>query len=83
MDIPLLVVLLVLPIAAAAVIVAVSVGRRRGRGEPPAPGAEPTHRLQSDTAAVQDAVVHPPAATPRVGSARERRAASAATHDER
>lgn len=84
MDSPfLLLVLLALPIAAAGIIVAVSVGRRRGRPLPGESATEPVHRLQTDTAAAQDAVDRPAAAAPRAASARMRRAASAPRHDER
>ena len=77
MDFPLLLtVLLVLPFAAAAVIIAVSVARRRGHAPVLQGGAEPAHRLQSDTAAVQDATDHPAPAARAVAAARDRRAAT-------
>lgn len=69
--------LLALPFAVAAVIVAVSSVRRRGHAAAHAPATEPVHRLQSDTASVQSAAVHPAASARRGISARERRAASA------
>ncbi|HVM27655.1 MAG TPA: hypothetical protein VM433_08285 [Mycobacteriales bacterium] len=78
MDFPLLLlVLLALPFVVAAVIVAVSVIRRRRSAEAHGPATEPVHRGQADTAAVQSAAVHPPAAGRRVRAGRERRAASA------
>ena len=74
MDFPfLLLALLALPLVAAGLIVAVSASRRRGE----AVADEPVHRLQTGTAAAQDAVVHPAAAAPKVESARQRRADSA------
>lgn len=77
MDSPLvLLVLLALPIAVGAVILAVSYARRSGQPAAAA-GAEPDHRLQADTAAVQRDAVYPRSAAPAVESGRERRAASA------
>ena len=70
-----LLVLLALPFAMTAVIVAVS-AIRRGRET-----SAPTHRLQSDTAAVQAARVHSPATGHTVTSGRERRGAAAATEN--
>jgi hypothetical protein len=66
-------VLLALPFVAAALIVAASyVRRRRHAGVAP-----PHHRLQSDTAAVQDATFHTRPA-PAATSGRQRRADAAA-----
>jgi hypothetical protein len=80
MDFPLLLlVLLALPMAAAGLIVFVSVTRRRGSGRMSDRSSEPAHRLQSDSAAVQDVAVHAPAPAPPVESGRARRAASAET----
>ena len=76
MDVPVLFVLLALPFAAAVAIVAVSLVRRRGRPTLDGPGGESVHRLQAETAAVQDATVHPPRVTGHAVSGRERRAAS-------
>jgi hypothetical protein len=75
MDFPLLLVLLALPFAVAGVIVAVSVARRRSHAAAHE-GTEPAHRLQADTAAVQDAAPRAADAAPRLPSGRERRAAS-------
>ena len=74
MEFPfLLLVLLALPLVVAALIVAVSFSRRRSHREVD----DPVHRLQTGSAAAQDAVVHPPAAAPKAESARQRRAESA------
>ena len=79
MDIPyLLPILLALPLIVGGVIVAVSVARRRGRAPMAAATSEPAHRLQADTAAVQDSTVHAPAAPPAAVPGRTRRAAAAA-----
>lgn len=75
----LLLVLLALPFVTGAVIVAVSVARRR-RAE--AEG-EPVHRLQADSAVVQDAEVYPTSGGQRIVSGRERRAAVQGSDDER
>ena len=84
MDIPfLLIVLLALPIVTGAVIVAVSVARRRRRGAAAERAGEGVHRLQTDTAAVQDAAVHPPVQARGAVPGRERRAASATRPTER
>jgi hypothetical protein len=75
MDFPfLLITLLALPFAAAAVIVGVSTLRRRRLAQA---SEEPAHRLQADTAGVQDAAVYPTADAPRATSARVHRAAAA------
>lgn len=77
MDFPfLLLALLVLPIVVAGVIVAVSVGRRRARASTDV-ATESEHRLQTDSAAAQDAADHPAPVAPRASSARRRRAAAA------
>jgi hypothetical protein len=78
MDFPfLLLVLLTLPLVAAALIVTVSTARRRGRAPLHQAASEPVHRLQADSAATQEAAVHPPAPAPPAASARIRRAALA------
>lgn len=85
MDFPfLLLVLLALPIVTALLIVSVSAVRRRRRSATDEPGHPDAHRLQSDTAAVQDAAKLPGPYPPAAVSGRSRRAASAAgrTHDE-
>ncbi len=69
--------LLALPFDVTAVIVAVSFLRRRSHAAVHGPTTEPVHRLQSGTASVQSAAVHPAASARRGISARERRAASA------
>ena len=76
MEFPsLLLALLALPFVIAAVVVAVSSVRRRRHTADH--GAEPVHRLQTQTAAVQSARVYPAAVARAVRSGRERRAASA------
>jgi hypothetical protein len=72
--------LVLLPIAAAGIILAVSFGRRRGRSATGDSAAQPVHRLQTGTAAAQDAAVHPAAAPPAATSARKLRGASAPRH---
>ena len=75
MDIPLvLIVLLALPILAAAVIVLISRGRRGGSAAEAS--TEPVHRLQTGTAAAQDAAASPTPVAPKAASARALRAAS-------
>jgi hypothetical protein len=69
--------LLILPFAVGALIVAVSAVRRRRRAAVDGPESEPAHRLQTETAAVQDAAVHPEAETPPLSSGRARRAGAA------
>jgi hypothetical protein len=75
-DSPLLLALTALPLVVAALIVVVS-GARRRRRTARTGATERVHRLQSDSAAVQDAVVRPPAARRRIRSGRERRGSSA------
>ncbi|MFP5220162.1 MAG: hypothetical protein ACLGIG_10580 [Actinomycetes bacterium] len=75
----LLLVLLALPLVTGAAIVAVSALRRR-RGEA---GVEPLHRLQTATAAAQDAAAYRASRGPRITSGRERRGAAAGSPDER
>lgn len=78
MDFPfLLLVLLALPIVTAIVIVGVSAARRKSRAASDEPEAGDAHRLQADTAAVQDATDHPAAAPREAVPGRELRAASA------
>lgn len=72
----LLIVLLVLPFTVAAVVIAVSSVRRRRHAGSHGPAAEPVHRFQTDTAAVQSSAVHVAPAARTVISGRERRAAS-------
>ena len=76
----LLLVLLALPVAAAGVILAVSFARRRARTPAGDSATQPVHRLQTGTAAAQDAAVHPAAAPPKATSARKLRGASAPRH---
>jgi hypothetical protein len=73
--------LLALPLVAAGLIVAVSVARRRRS----LVGAlrEPVHRLQADSATVQDSAEPAPVAPPATPSGRARRAASAGTPEDR
>lgn len=79
MDFPyLLIVLLTLPLAVAAVIVAVSTARRKSRAAAHGRVAEPVHRGQADTAAVQNAASRPEAAPRKVTAGRVRRAGTAA-----
>ncbi len=68
-----LLVLLALPLITAAVIIAVS-SIRRHRHARVHGATEPVHRAQADTAAVQDAAVHPGAPAASVVGGRERRA---------
>lgn len=79
MDFPyLLLFLLALPIVAAALILAVSAARRRRRSSSGQHADEPVvHRLQTDTASVQDAEAGPTPGGREAVPARERRAASA------
>ena len=78
MDFPfLLIVLLALPVVTAAVILGVSAARRSRRAAADEPTGADAHRLQADTAGVQDAADHPSAGPPEVASGRARRAASA------
>lgn len=78
MDFPfLLLVLLALPVAAAVLILAVSAARRSRRTRSDDPAEQGGHRLQSDTATVQDATAGPTPGGRDVVPARERRAASA------
>lgn len=84
MEIPfLLIVLLALPVLTGALIVAVSVARRRRRTASDEPVQEGVHRLQTDSAAVQDAADHPPVQGREAVPGRERRAASATPPAER
>ena len=73
--------LLALPLVAAGLIVAVSFARRRrspvGEASP-----EPVHRLQADSATVQDSAEPGAAAPPARPSGRARRAASAGTPED-
>lgn len=70
--------LLALPFGVAAVIVAVSFVRRRRQSQAEQT-AEPAHRAQAGTAAVQGAADHTLVAGRRVRGGRERRASSGAT----
>jgi hypothetical protein len=81
MDMQVLLTLLALPLVAAGLIVAVSVVRRR---RPPAGAAsrEPVHRLQADSATVQDSAEPAPVAPPAKPSGRARRATSAGTRED-
>lgn len=84
MDFPfLLLVLLALPVLAAALILAASAVRRSRRTPSDEPADEGVHRLQADSAAVQDTAARPSAGGREVTPARERRAASArkSTHE--
>ena len=78
----LLLALLALPLVVAGLIVAVAFARRRR-----SPGAyavrEPVHRLQSESATVQDSAEPAPVAPPARPSGRARRAASAGTPEDR
>jgi hypothetical protein len=74
--------LLALPLVAAGLIVAVAVARRR-RSPVADAGREPVHRLQADSATVQDAAEPPPVAPPGRPSGRARRATSAGTPEDR
>ena len=77
-----LLVLLALPLVAAGLIVAVAFARRRR--SPVADAArEPVHRLQADSATVQDSAEPPPVAPPGRPSGRARRATSAGTPEDR
>lgn len=79
MDFPfLLLALLALPFAVAAAIVLVSSVRRRGHAPAHEQAAEPTHRLQAETAGAHGRALYPRTMARRVRSGRERRAASAA-----
>lgn len=79
MDTPfLLLALLALPVVAAGLIVTVARIRRRA---PVAAVSEPVHRLQADSATVQDAADHTPAAAPARRSGRARRAAEGTLED--
>ena len=73
--------LLALPLVAAGLIVAVAFARRRR--SPRADAArEPVHRLQADSATVQDSAEPSPVAPPAKPSGRARRAASAETPED-
>ena len=83
MDMQLLLALLALPLVAAGLIVAVSFARRRRRPPVVDAAGEPVHRLQADSATVQDAAEPPPVAPPGRPSGRARRATSAGTPEDR
>ena len=80
MDTQLLLALLASPLVAAGFIVAVAIARRRSGVADAA--REPVHRLQADSATVQDSVVRAPVAPPARPSGRARRAASAGTPED-
>ncbi len=69
--------LLALPFLVAGLIVGVSSVRRRHRAGTRGSTAEPVHRLQAETAEVQDAREHRPVDARKARSGRARRAASA------
>lgn len=66
--------LLALPLIVGAVIIVVSAVRRRGQARGT---TEVVHRGQTDTADLQSAAIHPPAAERRVRGGRERRGGAA------
>ena len=82
MDMQLLLGLLALPLVAAGLIVAVSFARRH-RSPVGAGSREPVHRLQADSAAVQDSAAPVAVAPPAKPSGRARRAASAVAPEDR
>ncbi len=77
-----LLVLLALPLVAAGLIVAVAFARRRRSPGGDGP-REPVHRLQADSATVQDSAEPRPVAPPSRPSGRARRATSARTPEDR
>jgi hypothetical protein len=81
MDTQVLLALLALPLVVAGLIVAVAFARRR---RSPVTGAarEPVHRLQADSARVQDSAAPAPIAPPAKPSGRARRAASSGTPED-
>jgi hypothetical protein len=80
MDTQVLLALLALPLVAAGLIVAVAFARRRSSVADAA--REPVHRLQADSATVQDSAAPVPVAPAAKPSARARRAASAGTPED-
>jgi hypothetical protein len=81
MDTQVLLALLALPLVAAGLIVAVAFARRR-RSPVAGAASEPVHRLQADSATVQDSAAPAPVAPAAKTSARARRAASAGTPED-